>query len=109
MLPGQVEAASASVSQMRRELEAREARCAELEGLNRQLRQATSALEAQLGAGRQRTRELEVRGRAGLIRHHLRRSPCACAQALRPSRHEAEASVLAADGAREASSNQKGF
>ena len=54
LLPNQVEGASASVSQMRRELEAREARVAQLEGLVRQLQDARAALDAQLASSRQR-------------------------------------------------------
>ena len=45
---------------MRRELEGREARVAELEGLIRSLREACAAADAQLAASRQRVRELEV-------------------------------------------------
>ena len=47
---------------MRRELEGREARVAELEGLIRSLRGVCAAADAQLAASRQRVRELEVGG-----------------------------------------------
>jgi DNA-directed RNA polymerase sigma subunit (sigma70/sigma32) len=56
----QVEAASAAVASMRRELEARERRVAELEGLLGPMRDAFAGLESQLAASRQRVRELEA-------------------------------------------------
>jgi chromosome segregation ATPase len=79
----QVEAASLAVSQMRRELEAGEARCGELESLNRQLREASAALEAQLAASRQRVRELEVPDQAtpahlSRLAHAMRTSQECC-------------------------------
>lgn len=60
----QVEAASVSVANMRRELEARERRAAELEATLATLRDKHAATEALLAASRQRARELEVPARA---------------------------------------------
>ncbi|CAK0785940.1 hypothetical protein CVIRNUC_009153 [Coccomyxa viridis] len=55
-----VEAASLSVGSMRRELEARERRCGELEALLRQQQEARASLEGQLAGSRQRVKELQV-------------------------------------------------
>lgn len=56
----QVEAASVSVANMRRDLQARERRAAELEAAVAALRDKSSTTDAQLTASRQRVRELEV-------------------------------------------------
>ncbi|EIE18547.1 hypothetical protein COCSUDRAFT_49250 [Coccomyxa subellipsoidea C-169] len=55
-----VEAASVSVTNMRREMQARERRAAELEAALGSLRDKSAATDAQLAASRQRVRELEV-------------------------------------------------
>lgn len=56
----QVEAASVSVTNMRREMQARERRAAELEAALGSLRDKSAATDAQLATSRQRVRELEV-------------------------------------------------
>ncbi len=56
----QVEAASVSVANMRRDLQARERRTGELEAALAALRDRSSATESQLAASRHRVRELEV-------------------------------------------------